>query len=207
MTWELLAELTLTPDWQLSPVIASALGYVRIKHSTTGIYSKLLLAQAQTVTNQSLELWDVRTTFAKPEYDLFQFLSPPFFESRRLGFKIIRASGLLAEWTVQIEVNTMPISNPSVIVSPVSTTAGSTTVAASITSVAVLAANPNRKGASIWNASTASLYLDLDATATIADYAAKLDPGGYYELPFAFTGAISGIWSAVNGNALVREFV
>jgi len=48
--------------------------------------------------------------------------------------------------------------------------------------------------------------MDLDAAATAADYAAKLDPGGYYEVPFGFTGAISGIWSAANGNALVREF-
>ncbi|MBC7971537.1 MAG: hypothetical protein H7Z11_15685 [Verrucomicrobia bacterium] len=100
----------------------------------------------------------------------------------------------------------MPISNPSAPNYPVSTTATPTTVASSITSVAILAANAARKGATIWNASTATLYLDLDAAATAADYAAKLDPGGYYEVPYGFTGALSGIWSAANGSALVREF-
>jgi len=97
-------------------------------------------------------------------------------------------------------------SNPVALIAPVSTVAASTTVASSIASVAILAANANRKGATIWNASTATLFMDLDAAATAADYAAKLDPGGYYEVPFGFTGAISGIWSAANGNALVREF-
>lgn len=207
MTWEPLQTLTLTAEWQYTPVIEAALGYVRLKHSTTGIYSKLLIAQAQTLTNQTVELWDFRTTFAKAEADLFEFVSPPFFEARRLGFKIIRASGMLAPWTVQIEVNTMPLYNASATLQPAtSTTATPTTVASSIASVAILAANAARKGATVWNASTATLYLDLDTAATAADYAAKLDPGGYYEVPFGFTGALSGIWSAANGNALVREF-
>lgn len=208
MTWELLAELTLTAEWQYTPVIQPSLGYVRVKHSTTGIYSKLLLAQAQTISNEPVELWDFRTTFAKAEADLFEFVSPPFFSERRLAFKIIRASGMLAPWTVQIEKNTMPLYNAAVTLQPITaSTANATTVASSATSVSLLAANSSRKGATIWNASTATLYLDLDAAATMTDYAAKLDPGGYYEVPYSFTGAISGIWSAANGNALVREFV
>lgn len=104
-----------------------------------------------------------------------------------------------------VEVSTtMPLTNsPSY---PTSSVAASTTVASSTTSVSLLAINTSRKGATVWNASTATLYLDLDAAASLTDYAARLDPGGYYEVPYGFTGAIAGIWSAVNGNALVREF-
>lgn len=109
MTWQLHQELTLTGEWQYSSVIEASLGYVRLKHSTTGIYSKLLIAQAQTLPNQPVEFWDFHTTFAKPEYDLFEFVSPPFFTDRRLAFKVIRASGMLAPWHLQIEINTMPI--------------------------------------------------------------------------------------------------
>ncbi|WP_445626639.1 hypothetical protein [Nostoc sp. DSM 114167] len=80
-----------------------------------------------------------------------------------------------------------------------------TTVASSTTSVTILAANSNRKGATIWNDSTAILYLELGATATTGAFTAKLFASGYYEVPFNYTGVISGIWSAANGNALVRE--
>lgn len=106
---------------------------------------------------------------------------------------------------ISIWIDEMPINNPSVPSYQTSTTAASTTVASSVASVAILVANTARKGATVWNASTATLYLDLDATATAADYAARLDPGGYYEVPYGFTGALSGIWSAANGSALVRS--
>ena len=207
MTWEQLSALTLTAEWQYTPVIQPSLGYFRVKHSTTGIYSKLLIAQAQTITAQPVDLWDFKTTFAKVEADLFEFVSPPFFTDRRLGFKIIRSSGMLAPWIVQIEVNTMPLVNPVPTTQPsISSVATPTTVASAITSSPLLAANASRKGATIWNASTATLFVDFDAAASLTEYAARLDAGGFYEIPYGFTGAISGIWSAANGNALVREF-
>ncbi|MEH2224387.1 hypothetical protein [Nostoc sp.] len=80
-----------------------------------------------------------------------------------------------------------------------------TTVASSISSATILAANSNRKGMTLWNDSTATLYLEFGATATTSAFVAKIYPSGYYELPFHYTGVISGIWSAANGNALVRE--
>lgn len=106
---------------------------------------------------------------------------------------------------------TMPLSNPSTlnVLYPTSATATPTTVAAPtpVASVALLAANSNRKGAAIWNNSTGQLYVELGSVASTAAYTAKLEAGGYYEVPFGYTGAISGIWSNTNGNALVREFV
>lgn len=101
----------------------------------------------------------------------------------------------------------MALYNPaSVIVSPsIATTSTPSAVNASTTSVTILALNSNRKGATIWNNSTADLYIDFDSAASTSDFAVKLSAGGYFELPFDYTGVISGIWSAANGAALVRE--
>lgn len=82
----------------------------------------------------------------------------------------------------------------------------STPVAASLASVVLLAANPNRKGFAIHNNSTATLYLGLAETPTSGDFAAKILPNGYYEPPLNFVGAVNGIWTAANGNAQVTEF-
>ena len=101
----------------------------------------------------------------------------------------------------------MALFNPASVTVAESTSGTSTptTVAASTTSVTILTANSNRKGATIWNDSTATLYLEFGATATTSAFTAKLLAGGYYEVPFNYTGVISGIWTAANGNALVRE--
>lgn len=101
----------------------------------------------------------------------------------------------------------MALYNPSsvTVTLPSSDTSTPTTVAASATSTTVLAANSNRRGATIWNESTATLYLKFGATASTTAFTVKLSAGGYYEVPFNYTGVISGIWSAANGNALVEE--
>ncbi|MEH2392604.1 hypothetical protein [Nostoc sp.] len=101
----------------------------------------------------------------------------------------------------------MALVNPAqiTVTPPTSDTSTPTTVASSTSNQTILAANSNRKGATIWNNSTAILYLELGPTATTSAFTAKLFAGGYYETPFNYTGVISGIWSAINGNALVRE--
>lgn len=101
----------------------------------------------------------------------------------------------------------MALFNPASVIVAQSTSGTSTptTVASSITSATILAANSNRKGATIWNESTANLFLEFGAAATTSTFVAKLTAGGYYEVPFSYAGVISGIWLAANGNALVRE--
>ncbi|MEH2250067.1 hypothetical protein [Nostoc sp.] len=101
----------------------------------------------------------------------------------------------------------MALFNPPVIIESTSDTATPTTVPASTTSETILAANSNRKGATIWNESTATLYLEFGAAAAANAFIVKLNPKGYYEVPFHYTGVISGLWSAANGNALVRELI
>jgi hypothetical protein len=81
-----------------------------------------------------------------------------------------------------------------------------TSVASSATSVSLLAANAARRAVVITNDGTKILYIAFAATATVAAFTYKLGSGATIELPLnGYTGVISGIWSAVNGNARITE--
>lgn len=124
------------------------------------------------------------------------------------GFELWFRKGVTLNVTIEHGGDLVPLySSGGVLQPPTSATATPTTVPSAIASTPILVANAARKGATVWNDSTATLYLDLDAEVSLINYAAKLGPGDYYEVPFGFTGALAGIWSAANGNALVREFV
>lgn len=84
-------------------------------------------------------------------------------------------------------------------------TATLTNVAASASSVTILAANTARLGATIVNDSTQVLYLKMGATASSTSYTVKLAAGAYYEVPFGYTGILDGIWASASGNARVTE--
>ena len=86
------------------------------------------------------------------------------------------------------------------------TTATLTTVAASATSVTVLAANANRKSVIIFNNSPKLLTLAFAATASTAAFTLQIGSFGTYEGQLAgYTGIISGIWPTATGNAQVTE--
>ena len=79
-------------------------------------------------------------------------------------------------------------------------------MAISTSSVTVLAANANRVSATIVNDSIASvLYIALAATATTSAYTTKLLAGDYWELPIAYTGAISAIANLAQGSMRITE--
>lgn len=91
-----------------------------------------------------------------------------------------------------------------------SSTSTNTSVARATTvgGVTLLAANANRKGATITNDSGAIMYVLFAVTGTVSStvYTVRLGANDYYEVPFGYTGAISGIWaSAGAGNALMSE--
>lgn len=85
-------------------------------------------------------------------------------------------------------------------------------VASSATSVTVLASNASRKGASVYNDSTAILYLAVSATtASATAYTVQLPANAFFELPpcrdgSVFTGQLTGIWASANGNARITEW-
>jgi hypothetical protein len=74
--------------------------------------------------------------------------------------------------------------------------------------VAILASNSSRLGATIYNDSTAALYLLLaSGSASATNFTVKVAADGYYEVPFGYTGAIDGVWASnASGNARVTEF-
>lgn len=84
-----------------------------------------------------------------------------------------------------------------------------TNVAASITSVLLVAANATRAGMYIVNDSvSATLYVKFGTAASLTSYTLlPLPPGGAYEMPRRYyTGIVHGIWSAAVGTARVTEF-
>jgi hypothetical protein len=86
------------------------------------------------------------------------------------------------------------------------TTGAATSVAAAAADTTLLASNANRRGATFFNESTATLYLLLaNATSSITVYTVQVPPYGYYEAPFAYSGVVKGIWSSATGNVRVTE--
>ena len=82
-------------------------------------------------------------------------------------------------------------------------------VPSSNTSQTLIAANASRKSLTIFNNSTAILYVCFSETATQAGAKVPLGAGGFYEMPAGqiYTGIVSGIWASVNGNASIYEGV
>jgi hypothetical protein len=82
-------------------------------------------------------------------------------------------------------------------------------VASANTSTTLLAANGQRRHFTIFNESTAILYVDLTGGVVSAtSYTVQVGANGFYELPGTTVpiGLITGIWSAVNGNARITEW-
>lgn len=86
-----------------------------------------------------------------------------------------------------------------------STTPTTTSPAVTNSNTSILASNSNRLGATIYNEGAAICYMILGSTATTTSYTIQIQVGGYYEVPFAYTGAIAGITSAGTAQLRVTE--
>lgn len=88
-----------------------------------------------------------------------------------------------------------------------STTATRSTVAASATSVTLLAVDATRKSSTIHNDSTATLYVGCGTVAaSLTSFTYKVAPDGFVEIEYGYTGEIRGIWSSATGNARITVF-
>ncbi len=104
-------------------------------------------------------------------------------------------------------LNTLRSATQTTIVPKSAGTGTESNVASSASAVTLLAANSARLGAVVFNDSSAVCYVILSATTpTVSVYTVQVQPGGYYELPFAYSGIIQGIWASASGNARVTEF-
>lgn len=90
----------------------------------------------------------------------------------------------------------------------VSDTATVTQVSDLDTVQTLLVANTDRKAFSIFNNSTAILYVKLGSGASSTDFSFRIVPQGYYESGFfAYTGIITGTWASnQSGEAQITEF-
>jgi len=140
--------------------------------------SGILVAQASTTSGQSGPLTQGAVTTAAPSYTTAK--TSPLSLDLAGNLRIVQ-------------------------VSESSSTVG---VASSATTVTLLAANTSRKGASIYNASTAILYVQEGGAASIASggYNVAIPASGYYELPTpVYKGVLNGIWASANGYAQMKE--
>lgn len=73
----------------------------------------------------------------------------------------------------------------------------------------IVSENPGATGVAIRNTSkTATLYTWAGETTDPTKFLAPLTPGGYYEVPFGYTGKITGVWNKADdsGSAIVHVF-
>lgn len=86
---------------------------------------------------------------------------------------------------------------------PKATSAPTTSVASSATSVTLLALNANRRWAAFRNDSTSVAYIAKSGTATTSSVYALQPQGSLYFDDY--TGVVSGIWVTANGFMRIEE--
>jgi hypothetical protein len=101
-----------------------------------------------------------------------------------------------------VDVLTMP----TVTTKPAGTTGATTSVASTVTAnTTLIAADANRFALTIYNESTATLFVLMGAgTESATVYTVQVPPGAYFEVPEGMrTLRASGHWSAANGSARI----
>lgn len=87
------------------------------------------------------------------------------------------------------------------------TTATVSSVASSATNVTLFAAAANTRGRTVYNDSSAILYLKYGATASTTSYTVQIAAGAYYEFPQPlYAGQVDGIWASANGSARLTSW-
>lgn len=96
--------------------------------------------------------------------------------------------------------------NPVIVQQQRTSSATVTAVAVSTSTVTLLAANPARVGCTVFNDAKKDLWIKLGAGASGSDFTVLLPQNAYYEMPFGYTGVVTGRWSgAATGFARVTE--
>ena len=75
----------------------------------------------------------------------------------------------------------------------------------SATVVNLAAARRGRCGVLLYNSSTQVLYVKLGAAASATDYTYPMASNTSWEVPFGYTGLITGVWASANGSVKVTE--
>ena len=87
------------------------------------------------------------------------------------------------------------------------TTATVANVASSASNVTLFAAAATVSMRTIFNDSSAILYVKFGATASTTSYTVQIAAGGYFEFPVPlYAGQVDGIWASANGAARVTSW-
>ena len=105
--------------------------------------------------------------------------------------------------TIQADIADGIISIPST-----STSGGTGPTTFTSTSYGTIAAsNASRKGLIVYNEGGGNLHITIGtATTSTSSFTVRLSAGDYYELPFAYTGLVGGIF-ATAGTARVTQII
>lgn len=130
--------------------------------------------------------------------------------SLALDTSVAAISAKLGSLGQKTSANSAPIviaSDQSTLTTKINTsaTATSSNVSASASVVTLLSSNTNRLGATFQNDSTDILLLKLGSTASSTSYTVRMISNSYYEVPFSYTGIITGIWLGTNGAVRTME--
>ncbi len=113
------------------------------------------------------------------------------------------------QWEENLQALATALAGASGVPTQSSATGTPTSVAANASAVALLTSNTGRKGAHVYNDSSATLYLGLFAHASLTTsvYTTQVPGGTLYEMPASpvYTGEISGLWASATGNARITE--
>lgn len=176
-------------------ISAPALANVRLIGDTVSIGSSVLPTGAATEAKQNTLIGHVD--------GLEGLLSTIDADTGSIDGKV--PSGLTVSST-RLLVDGSGVTQPT---SVANRTPSTTRVSSSASSVTILGANASRKGVSISNISTASLYLSFSSPATMLNCFIHLPAGAFLLLDqqMMVSGAIYGVWAAVQGAAQVTEYV
>jgi hypothetical protein len=91
------------------------------------------------------------------------------------------------------------------VVEAASTATAVALVAGTVVLTTLLVANASRKGATFYNEGNRPWFIKLGAGASTASYTVQVQKDAYFEVPYHYTGIITGLQAVANGNLLVTE--
>jgi hypothetical protein len=154
MTWNQIAEFTLTQNWQYTAPLAGQL--FRLRHLTTDPEARGLLSQG--FLSQSIELLDTRRIAPKGQHDLIIFECPEELTSeRRIAVKLNNFA--TTSWTLAIDVFEVetPVDEGALLVLAIAAHASD------------LEAHSNKADTSALAAALADKVTDVELSAALAD--------------------------------------
>jgi hypothetical protein len=209
MPFSPLAQIDLSEEWQITPVTEG--NYFRFVYRNNSGFSYLAVAQAQ-VGDDGLELFGSFRFFLKGQgADIAELEIPRVFNpgKRCLAVRGVGPARTQAAKSLDllVEETSMLIINPS-----------GTTTKQKITDFLqtdannreMVAANADRNGGTIFNKGSKAIWIGFGVNADKGS-PNKILPGGQMDIPHGFTGAINGLFDALDASpsakAIVEEMV